>query len=170
MRAFLLLMKTKHQKIQETRKGAEILARSASVIFTDFTGVSTNAVNVLRSSIRDCGGVFQVVKKRLLKFMFKEQEIEFDPKQFTGSIGVVFSPKNIAEISSVVCVFSKKQKDVFKILGGFDRARKIFFSGDEVKRYGQLPSREILLGQLVRVIAGPMRAFLYVLSEKAKRS
>ena len=33
---------------------------------------------------------------------------------------------------------------------------------------GSLPSRDVLLGRVVGVLAGPIRAFMYVLSEKAK--
>lgn len=142
---------------------------SAAVILTDFTGVSANEVNKLRRTLKAMQAAYQVVKKRLLRFVFKELGIEFDSKQFSGQVGVVFSPKDIVETSHAVYAFSKTQKDVFKILGGFDVAAKQFIEGGDVKKIGQLPSREILLAQVVGMIAFPLKSLMYVLNETSKK-
>jgi len=39
-----------------------------------------------------------------------------------------------------------------------------------VKRIGQLPSREVLLGQLAAMLTVPIKKFMFVLNEKAKQT
>lgn len=163
-------MKTKANKIEQVKEGVSNLKNSRIVVLTDFTGLSVNEINKLRKTLRATQSVYQVVKKRLLKFIFKELEMDFEPKNFAGQTGVVFSSQDIAETAQAIFKFAKSQKDLLKILGGFDVAEKKFIEGVVIKKIGQLPSREILLGQLVGTIAGPIRSFLYILSEKGKRS
>ena len=45
-----------------------------------------------------------------------------------------------------------------------------FFDAETVEKIGQLPSREILLAQLVGMLSAPMRIFLYVLDQKSKQT
>jgi ribosomal protein L10 len=46
----------------------------------------------------------------------------------------------------------------------------VVLSAEEVLFVGQLPPREILLAQLLGMIAAPIKSFLYVLDQKSKRS
>jgi len=160
---------TRAQKIKIVEKGLEDLKKSRVAVLTDFTGLTANEMNILRRTIRAMGGVFRVMKKRLLKIIFEKEKIEFDPKKFGGQTGIIFSPKEIAETAGAIYKFSKDKKNLLKILGGFDFKEKKFIEADDVKRIGQLPPREVLLGQLVGMIASPIKKFLFVLNEKAKK-
>jgi large subunit ribosomal protein L10 len=115
------------------------------------------------------GASMSVIKKRLLKFVFEKEGIEFDPKQFTGQSGIVFSPKDMVETAGAVYQFSKINK-LLKIHGGFEVGDKRFVSAGDVTRIGQLPSKEVLLGQLVYMLGTPIRSFMVVLNEKSKKT
>jgi len=160
--------KTKAQKTKAIEQGLSDLKKSETVIIADFTGIPVNDMNTLRKVLKAIGAGFTVVKKRLLKLIFEKEGIEFDPKKFAGQTGVVFSPKDLVETSGAVYNFSKSKKDLFKILGGFDVKEKKFIEGGDVKRIGQLPGREALLGQLAFMLTIPIKKFLFVLNEKTK--
>ncbi len=162
------MAKTKTQKINQVKSGAEELKKNQTVIITDFTGLTANEMNMLRKVISSLGGAFQVIKKRLLKIIFEKEGIKFDPKEFIGQMGVVFSPKDIIETAGSIYNFAKQKKDFLKILGGFDMNKKKFIEGADVKRIGQLPSREVLLGQLAQMLTVPIRKFLFVLDQKSR--
>ena len=164
------MAKTKEQKIKAVEQGVENLKSSETVVLVDFTGLSVNKLNDFRKQVRAIGGVFRVVKKRLLKFVFEKGGIEFDPKAFEGQTGVVFSPKDVHETSSVVYKFSKQEKGSLKILGGFSVKDKTFIESAYVVSIGKLPSREVLLGQLVGMLASPIKMLLYVLDQKSKQT
>lgn len=165
-------MKTKAQKTKAIQGGTDDLKNSKTVIITDFTGLSSNEMNSLRRALRAISTPFRVVKKRLLKIIFEKSGAQFDPKQYSGQMGIAFSPKDIVEVSGAVYRFAKEyeKKGIFKILGGLDVAEKRFIDAKEVVAIGKLPSREVLLGQLVGMIAAPIKSFLFVLKAKSEKS
>lgn len=167
-------MKTKAQKIQAVAEGTAAIKKSETLVFADFGGVSVDELKRLRRTLREVGAKFSVMKKRLMRVMFQKLGIDFNPEQFDAQVGTVLSPKSITDVAGIVYKFSREtiganKKERFVILGAFDMLGKKFMDSVEVKMIGQLPSREVLLGQLIGTIAGPMRAFLYVLGEKSKQ-
>ncbi|MFH0806781.1 MAG: 50S ribosomal protein L10 [Candidatus Brennerbacteria bacterium] len=171
-------MKTKAQKKIQIESGVKGIAKSETLVLADFTGVPTSELNAFRKTLRTMGAAFTVVKKRLFKLMLKEGGIEFDPKSLNGQLGVVFSPKDLVETAGATYRFStrlagamakREGKEAFKILGGFDLKEKRFIEGADVIRYGALPSREVLLGQLVGMLTVPIRQFMTVMNERAKK-
>ncbi|MCL4392299.1 50S ribosomal protein L10 [Patescibacteria group bacterium] len=164
-------MKTKAQKKEQIETGKGELDKSETVVFTDFTGLSANDLNVFRKLVRGLGGVMVVMKKRLLTLALKEKGIDFDAKKLEGQVGVVFSPKDSVETANVVYQFGKpfRAKNIFNILGGFEVKGKRFMEKAEVETLGQLPSREVLLGQLAFMLTVPIKKVLFVLNEKAKQ-
>lgn len=162
------MAKTKAQKKQVVEKGLEALKGAQTLVFTDFTGLPVNDLNVLRKTLKAMGAAFTVVKKRLLKIVFEKEGVAVDPKGFEGQLGVVFSPKDIVGTAAAVRKFSKERKDALKILGGIELKEKKFIEGADVKRIGELPSREALLGQIAAMLTIPVKKFLFVLNERTK--
>jgi large subunit ribosomal protein L10 len=164
-------MKTKAQKTEQVEKGLADFKASKTVIVTDFTGLSATEVNAYRKTLRGIGAKLAVIKKRLLKILFQKENVAIDPTAFEGQTGVVFSPKDAIETSGAVFTFGKQftKKNIFKILGGYDADEKKILSSDEVKLLGQIPPRDVLLGQLVGLLVSPIRSFMFVLKERAKK-
>lgn len=161
-------MKTKAQKKEAVAHGVKSIRENETLVLADFTGVPTAELNSFRKTLRAMGAAFTVVKKRLFKLMLAEHGITFDPKSLAGQLGVVFSPKDLVETAGATYRFAKG-KEQFKILGGFDLKEKKFLEGTDVVRYGSLPPKEVLLGQLVGMLTVPLRQFMTVLNERAKK-
>jgi large subunit ribosomal protein L10 len=163
-------MKTKLQKKQEIDQGSDLTKGAQSMVFVDFSKTPVVKVSELKNEVRSAGGAYRVIKKRLLKRVFADAKIEVDPKQFGGQLATVFSPKDISESGGVVYRFAKGtgKTSEFKLLGGYDMATKTFFSDIEMKRIGQLPSREILLAQLLGMLQAPVKSLVYTLDQIAK--
>ncbi len=164
-------MKTKIQKKEQIETGKKEFDKSETVVFTDFTGLSANDLNGFRKAVRALGGIMIVMKKRLLSLTLKEKGIDFDAKKLEGQVGVVFSPKDSVETANAVYKFGKpfKAKKIFNILGGFDIKGKRFMEKVEVEMLGQLPGREVLLGQLAFMLTVPIKKVLFILNEKTKQ-
>lgn len=166
-------MKTRKQKIETLEELGGVLAKSQTLAIADFTGLPTKDLNAFRQDVRDEKAVFQVVKKRLLRILLNKAGYEFDSKNFQGQFGVVFSPNDILTTAALVYKFAKsknkKDKNLFRILGGFDFSEKRFIGDEEMVRLGGLPSREVMLGQLVGLLAAPLRTLLYVLDQRKQK-
>lgn len=163
------MAKTKEQKIKKVEEGVAALEKNETVIFADFTGTKVNDMNSLRSTLHELDTRFEVFKKRLFRVMLEKKKFDFNPESLEGQLGVVLSPKPIDEIAGTVYKFAKKMK-TFSILGGLELREQKVFSAEEVNAIGSLPSREVLLAQVVGTIAAPIRGFLYVLDQKSKQT
>lgn len=166
-------MKSKKQKAQEMEQETLLLENAKSLIFVDFAKTPTKDVVSLKQSLEKIESVYRVVKKRLLKIVFGKKEISVDPKSFSAQLATVFSPKDISESAGVVYRCAKeKEKDgsALKLIGGYDIDAKMFFDEKDIIRIGQLPSREILLTQLVGMIQSPLQSVVRVLDQVAKKN
>jgi len=172
-------MKTKVQKQTELNKAKELLEKSSAVLFADFTKIAAEDVRKLRMELKKNGANLLVIKKRLLSLLFKEKGIDTDLKKFKISIGTIFSPTGAEAVAGPAFKFfsglevpegGDKNMWVSHLLGGYDVAAKTPVGVAQIVMIGKLPSREILLAQLLGTISAPIRSLLYVLDQKAKRS
>lgn len=165
-------MKTKLQKSKEIELGSKLLAQSKALIFTDFTGTATSAINKLKKDLKKSGAAFRVIKKRLLGIALKKAKVDFDPTQFEGQVGVVFSPTELSSVAGIVYKFAKdlaKEKKEFKLLGAYELDKKVALDLNQFLAIAKLPSREILLAMLVGVMSGPIRGIMYVMGELSNK-
>jgi large subunit ribosomal protein L10 len=172
-------MKTKTQKQEELKNARELLKKSRLLIFADFTKISSENLRQLRRELKNLGSRFVVIKKRLLDLLLKENGIGFDARQFKSSVGAIFSEQDAEKISGPVFKFfsaleipegGDKNFWLNHILGGYDARNKNIIESSEIIALGQLPPREVLLGQIIGILSAPIRSFLYVLSERSKKS
>jgi large subunit ribosomal protein L10 len=166
-------MKTKAQKATELAKGQELFAASEGVLLVDFTKVATSDMRELRKELRANGSRLMVLKKRLLSLMFKEKGIDYSAKDMKTQVAAIFASNVESASSSIYKFFAglEKAKKIEgpKILGGYDMKGGRSMDAAYVTMMGKLPPREALLGQLLGMLAAPIRSFLYVLDQKAKQ-
>lgn len=172
-------MKTKQQKQSELNEGKKLLEKSQVLIFTDFSKVKTSDVRNLRQQLKDVQAKYFVIKKRLLGLLLKEQGIEIDVKGLGSQIGTIFSESGIEQASAPVYKFfyglggdskQARAESIKKIAGAYDLKKKNFIEAKDVVFIGQLPPREVLLAQLLGMMAAPISSLLYVLSERSKQT
>ncbi len=160
---------TKNQKVDIIEKGSADLEKVNALIFTDFTGTSVGDLGQLRTDLRESDSKFKVIKKRLLKIILGGKNIDIDPVEFEGTLGTVFVKGGVSETAGSLYRFSKTHEK-FKLLGAYDLEKKELISEADINVIGSLPPRKELLGQLVGTITAPLRALMYVLSEKSRKA
>ena len=170
-------MKTKAQKGEELKKAKALLDKSQALIFADFTKIAAEDVRKFRMELKKGGASLLVIKKRLLALLLKEQGIDVDLKKFKISIGTIFSEKGTEMVAGPAFKFfsglevpegGDKNMWVSHLLGGYDVKGKLPVDAAQVVFIGKLPPREVLLAQLLGMLAAPLRSFMYLLDQKAK--
>lgn len=163
-------MLTKQQKIKSVEEAEKILDQNENLVFIDFSGTKVESLRKLRRILREFDARLNVIKKKLLRVAFQNKKIDFNPEQFEFQVGVISIAEDIFEIAGPLYKFFKEvEKQGFKILGAYNLSEKKFSDAETVKIIGQLPAKEILLAQLIGVIAAPIRTLMYVLQERAKK-
>jgi len=105
----------------------------------------------------------------ILRIVLQNKGIKFDPLKFGGQVGTIFSSGEISEIVQPAYKFSKDHPS-FKLVGGLNLETREEVPFETIQMIGSLPPREILLAQLMGDMTGPLRALVYILQEKSKRS
>jgi len=166
-------MLTKAVKQEHVKQTAQSISKSQAVVFVDFTGVPTKEINQLKADLRKSGSVLKVVKKSLLNIALKEAGINFDPTISKAPIATVYATGEMTTIAAPIYKFSKelaKKKMDFKVLGAFDKISNAVLSAAEFTVIAKLPSREVLLAQVLGGMTGPLRAFMYILDQLSKKA
>jgi len=162
-------MKTKSQKESELKKGEELLAQSNAVLLFDFTKVGTADMRNLRKELKQNGNPLLIIKKRLLNLLLKKRGGEVPPG-LKAPVGTVFVSNIETAAASVYKFFAALEKekkiDGIKMLGGYDLTQNAILPQEQVIAIGKLPPREVLLAQLLGMLAAPIRSFLYILQQK----
>ncbi|OGY59195.1 MAG: 50S ribosomal protein L10 [Candidatus Colwellbacteria bacterium RIFCSPLOWO2_12_FULL_44_13] len=166
---------TKAQKVKKVEEGTKELKNKQTLVFVDFSGTKVEELKRLRRTLTEAKAKTEVIKKRLLRIMLKNHGANYDPMQTKAQVITVFGEGDISSVAAPIYKFSKEltaknKKETFKVVGGYDLVKNVALSGEEVTAIGKLPSREVLIAQVVGTLAAPIRAFLYILSEKAKQS
>jgi large subunit ribosomal protein L10 len=156
-------VKTKEQKKSQIEKARSFIQRSTSILFVDFTGMNGGEVSTLKERLRDAGATMSVVTKRLMHIALRREGMEFDPHaRFEGQAAAIYSPQDIAGTANMVYGISQTLEKL-ALLGGLDLATKTPVEQEQVLTLGRLPSRQILLGQVVGSIGSPLAGLVQVL-------
>ncbi len=139
-----------------------ILKESKSVIFTDFSGLTTPELNELKNTLREKKINYKVTKKSLWPFILEKVGLvkEVDFSDYKGSIGIAYGSDEGVGVAKAIHNFVKTHKE-FSILGGL--IDKIFIDSQKIKELAILPSKEELFSKFVFVLSSPLRLFAGVL-------
>lgn len=146
----------------------EELAKNAkSIVLVDYRGLTVSQVTELRNNARNAGGVYKVYKNRLMKIAFEKLGITFPASDFEGTTAVLFHPTDEVAPAKIALDGSKKY-NVLKLKSGYVAGK--YYNTEEITALANIPSREVLLGQLLGLLTSPMRSLAFDLSEVAKKN
>lgn len=133
---------------------------SKSAAFTAFTGITVGDIQKLRTQLREGDARMFVAKKTLIRLAAKNAGMKAIPDEsMEGPVAVVFSHED--ELAGFqILEKSKKELEQIDILGGFFDGEVLDKS--KANQLAALPSRDALLGQIVGLLASPLRGLVGV--------
>lgn len=152
-------------------------SQSEGIIMTGYQGLSVTDLNRLRNQLREIGCSYQVAKNRIVKLVMEQMGLPVVESLFDGPTAIGFCYQEISGPAKVMGDFAEEMPD-FSIRGGLLGDRVL--TADEVSALAALPSREILLAQvvagmqaplagLVNLLSGSIRNLVYVLQARTKQ-
>jgi large subunit ribosomal protein L10 len=155
---------TKQEKQDVIVDLREKLSDAKAVTFVSFKGLTVKESDMLRRDLRNAGVGFQVVKKTLLGRVLDEKGISGSMPALDGETAIAYSSDLLAPAREVFN-FSKGKKTPSIVGGVFDGA---YADKEQMLSYATIPSREVLLAQVLNLINSPIQRFAVVVSEIAK--
>ncbi len=146
----------------------EALAKDAkSIVLVDYRGLSVANATELRETVRTAGGTYKVYKNRLMKIAFEKLGIEFPASDYEGTTAVLFHSSDEVAPAKIALDGSKKYGKL-KLKSGFVAGK--YYNTDEITSLANIPSRDVLVAQLLGMLTNPMRSLAVAVSEVAKKN
>jgi large subunit ribosomal protein L10 len=139
----------------------EKFVRSKVVIVTDYKGLDVAAINDLRRKLREFEVEYKVVKNSLLIRASEETDVALIKDCFKGPSAIALSYEDPIAAAKVLTKFADEH-DKLEIKTGVLEGKVLDINA--IKAMSILPSREVLLGQLLSAINGVPTNFVRVLN------
>lgn len=135
--------------------------RAKFAVVADYCGLKVSELQELRIELRKCDSEIRVAKNTLLKRAVADTENALLVDDFTGTTAVIMAYDDPVGPAKVVAKFAEDHKK-FQIRSAALEGEKL--EQDGVIALSKLPSKEILLGQLLSVMNGVPTGLVQVLS------
>lgn len=158
----------KQQRQDAVKTLSQKIAESTAGFVINYQGLNVEATNDLRRQVKKAGSELKVTKNTLLRIAAQQTDFEAMSEMFVGPTAVVFVKDNPVPVVKVLNKFIKDNPATpLQIKAGV--INKKLLGVHEINLLAELPSREVLLGQLLSVLSSPARSLVAVLSEVPRK-
>lgn len=155
---------TKTQKEEVIVGLRESLADAQTIVFVNFKGLTVGETNKFRKQLREAGVGYKVAKKTLVARVLDEKTIAGTMPVLEGEVAIAYSTDPLAPAREVFN-FSKGKQTPSIVGGIFDGA---YADKAHMMAIATIPSREVLLAQVLNLMNSPIQRFAIAISEIAK--
>jgi large subunit ribosomal protein L10 len=142
------------------------LSKANLAIMTEYRGLTVAQLNRLRRELKQVGGAYQVTKNTLTRRAIKDTAFEKLDEMLRGPTGLVTTTTDAVAVAKVLVKFAE-QHDKLKITGGVLDGEVL--PAANVSALAKLPSREVLLAQLLGLLNAPASQLLRTMQEPGAR-
>jgi large subunit ribosomal protein L10 len=145
------------EKVQLVAEVTEQFRAAGSVYVTDYAGLTVGNMTELRKQLRAAGVKYRVVKNTLLRRAASEAGLGDLADHFKGPTAVAFGPSDPVAAAKIFSEFASRLEK--------PRVRRFVvdkrpFASVDLRALATLPSREVLLGQVVGAVQSPIAGFI----------
>src|SRR5207253_8699533 len=135
------------------------------VFVTDYSGLNVTQFSELRTRLDKAGARCQVVKNSYLRLAVKEAGLP-NLGELRGQTAIIIGDKDVAAAAKVLKNFQAEFQKPTVRTGVVDR---LVVSVEQIKAIADLPSREVLLSQLLGVLNAPASKLVRLLNEPSSQ-
>ena len=145
---------SREKKAQIIDRLQDTFSKCSIGIFTDYRGLSTPEITILRRKLRESSVEYKVVKNTLARFAVERAGKGDMASFFEGPVAIAFGYGDIIEPAKILTDYISTSKASLSIKGGFLGDRLLAL--EDVVTLSILPSREILLAQVLNGMQSPI--------------
>ena len=144
----------------------ERFEKSTIVVLTDYKGLDVASMNELRKKLRAVNTEYQVAKNSLLARASESNDVALIKDQFKGPSAIAICDGDPVAPAKALTEFGKSNEK-FEIKVGVLNGKVIDFNG--IKALSSLPSREVLLAQVLSTMNAVPTSLVTALSDVPRR-
>ena len=148
------ISKNREKKVAVVASLDEKLAKSVAIVFTNYQGLTHKQLEGLKKAIKPLKAEFVVAKNSLILRALDARKIKLESENdLTGQTGTLFMYEDVVsplkELAKLI-----KNLGIPSVKFGIMEGNRI--TGEDVLRLSALPTREVLLSQLVGGLKAPI--------------
>jgi len=147
------VLEQKKQLVEEIRSK---INGAKSIVLVDYRGLTVDEVTELRRKYTEAGVEYKVYKNTMMRFAFKEEGFEEFNQYLAGPSAIAISTDDPVAAAKVTNDFAKEHKSL-EFKAGIVEGEIMEVS--KIKAIGELPSKEVLLTQIVIALNSPISKF-----------
>lgn len=140
------------EKVATVASLKELFENSQACFITDYQGLNVADITVLRKNLRDNQVRYLVAKNTLFRLAARDAGLDNLDEFFAGPTAVAFAMDE-PSVAAKILHDSNKEKDLPRFKAFI--FEKELHEADEIKKLADLPSREVLLSQVVAAVEAP---------------
>lgn len=146
--------KVLNEKIAKVAEITEMLKNSTAGVLVDYSGISVEDDTKLRKELREAGVKYFVEKNTLLRRAMNEVGYEALTDVLNGATAIAVSDSDETVAARILGAYAESH-DHFTLKAGF--IGKETYDAEGVMVISKIPSKEVLLAQLVGSLQGPIQ-------------
>ncbi len=144
----------KEQKVQQVEVLTEKLQRAKVAVLTDYRGLTVSQMQDLRGKLRTGNVEYRVVKNTLARRAADAAGYPALESELKGPIAIAFGYEDLSLPPRLINEFVRTTRLKLEVVGGLVEGR--VFNREQVRQLADLPSREVLLAQLLGTLQSPV--------------
>ena len=147
--------KTLLAKQERVNELTELIKNSAAGVLVSYEGITVEEDTKLRKEMREAGVKYFVEKNTMLRFAFKNAGLDDIIGVLEGTTAIAISDDDQTAPARILGKFAEDtDNEKFKLKAGYIGSEVYDEAG--VKALSKIPSRDVLLAQLVGSLQGPL--------------
>jgi large subunit ribosomal protein L10 len=142
------------EKVEQVELLTDKFKRAKVAVLTDYRGLTVGQLQDLRGRLRAQAVEYRVVKNTLARRAAVESGHEEFQGLLKGPIAIAIGYDDLSVPARVLGDFTRQTRIRLEIVGGLVEGRVM--SPDQVRQTADLPSREVLLAQLLGTLQSPV--------------
>ncbi|HXM54514.1 MAG TPA: 50S ribosomal protein L10 [Candidatus Dormibacteraeota bacterium] len=142
------------EKVEQVELLTEKLRSARVAVLTDYRGLTVAQLQELRGRLRAQAIEYRVVKNTLARRAAVDAGHEPFQNLLKGPVGIAFGYAEPGAPAKVLGEFTRQTRIRVEIVGGLVEGRVM--NGEQVRQTADLPSREVLIAQLLGTLQSPV--------------
>ncbi len=158
------VLQAKQAKVQAL---TEQLKNAAACVLVDYKGINVADDTKLRRELREAGVSYSVQKNTLIRIAMHELGYEQFDGVLEGTTAIAISESDQTVAARILGEYAEKSDGKFSLKAGLVDGE--FYDANGVKALSKIPSKEVLLAQLVGSLQGPIQKLAATLKALADK-
>ena len=152
------------KNIKQLDELAEMFQETSYLVSTQFKDISANEMVALRKALNSAGARYKIVKNNIARLAADKAALPELKDLVTGMCAIMTTANDPAQASKALFKSINDQGLQIDVLGGFLDGEVL--SSDRVNQLSKLPSKEVLIANIIGQIGSPINGLVFILNSQ----